>query len=129
MPQTIVYVDRSEVRPGKLDELKKALNELVDFIQSNEKQLLAYNVYFNADGSRMTVMHVHTDPASLAAHMRIAGPKFPRFAEFIRMEAIDIYGEPDGALVGQLRAKAATLGSGRVNVHALHGGFVRFEAD
>jgi hypothetical protein len=57
----IVYVDISEVREGALDELKAGLKNLVDFIEANEPRLIAYSVYFSADGTRMTVVNVHPD--------------------------------------------------------------------
>jgi hypothetical protein len=41
------------------------------------------------------------------------------------MMSIDVYGEPDLAVVDQLRRKAAMLGTGTVRVHALHAGFAR----
>ena len=41
MSQPIVYVDTSEVRPGRLAELKVARNDMARFVQANEPQLLA----------------------------------------------------------------------------------------
>ena len=56
MSQPIVYVDTSEVRPGRLAELKVARNDMARFVQANEPQLLAYNVYFSDDGTRLSVL-------------------------------------------------------------------------
>jgi Antibiotic biosynthesis monooxygenase len=125
MSQPIVYVDTSEVRPGRLEELKAAMDDLARFVQANEPQLLAYNVYFTDDGTRMTVLHINRDSASLQFHMNVAGPKFPPIGEFIRMLSIDVYGRPDDGLVEILRQKAAMLGSGTVRVHDFHAGFAR----
>lgn len=125
----IVYVDQSTVRGGKLDDLKAAMEELSGFVEAHEPEILAYNVYFSADGDRMTVMHMHADSASLEFHMEIAGPKFPPIGEFIRLEAIDVYGQPGEDIVERLREKAAVLGTGTVSVHDLHQGFDRFIDD
>lgn len=125
MSQLIVYVDTSEVRAGRLEELKTAMDDLVRFVEANEPQILAYNVYFSEDGARMTVLHINPDSASLEYHMKVAGPKFPPIGEFIRMLTIDVYGRPADALVDQLREKAEMLGSGTVRVHDLHAGFAR----
>lgn len=122
MTDLIVYVDRSAVRDGKLDELKPAMAELAAFVEANEPEILAYNVYFSADEDRMTVMHVHAEQASLEHHMEVAGPKFPPIGEFIELESIDVYGRPSDDLVRQLKDKASDLGSGRVSVHDLHQG-------
>ena len=126
--QPIVYVDTSEVRAGRLTELKAAMVDLSEFVEANEPQLLAYHVYFSEDGSRMTVLHLNPDSASLAFHMEVAGPKFPPIGEFINMLAIDVYGRPDDELVDRLRQKAELLGTGVVRVHDLHAGFLRLLA-
>jgi quinol monooxygenase YgiN len=126
MSELIVYVDQSDIRDGKFEELKTAMNELVEFVETNEPQLIAYNVYFNEDRTRMTVLHIHSDSASLEFHFNVAGRLFPRFAEFIRLVAIDIYGKPSDDLMEQLNKKAEMLGSGAVLVHDLHAGFARF---
>jgi hypothetical protein len=55
-------------------------------VQANEPQLLAYNVYFSDDGTRMSVLHIYPNSASLERHMKVAGPKFPPIGEFIRLK-------------------------------------------
>ena len=69
MSRPLVYVDTSEVRDGALEELRGAIDELVEFVEANEPQLIAYSVYLSDDGRQMTVVHVHTDSASLEYHM------------------------------------------------------------
>ena len=128
MSDPIVYVDQSRVLEGALDELKPAMADLVTFIEDNEPDILAYNVYFSDDGSRMTVVHMHADSASLAFHMGVAGHKFPPIGEFIDLESIDVYGRPDEDLVRRLREKASTLGSGSVAIHDFHDGVDRVSA-
>jgi hypothetical protein len=124
----ILYVDTSEVRSGRLEELKAAMDDLTKFVDANEPQLLAYNVYFSEAVDRMTVLHINPDPASLELHMNIAGSKFPPIGEFINMLAIDVYGDPGEALVDRLRRKSEMLGSGTVRIHELHAGFARLLA-
>ena len=125
MSDPIVYVDTSEVRSGRLDELKAAMAELTRFVEANEPRLLAYHVYFSDDDARMTVLHINPDLASLQFHMEVAGPLFGPIGEFITMLSIDVYGQPDAALVERLRHKAEMLGGGSVRVHDLHAGFAR----
>lgn len=127
MGHPIVYVDTSNVRPGRLDELRVAMQDLTRFVEANEPQLLAYIVYFSHDGGRMTVLHVNPDSASLRTHMEIAGPRFAPIGEFIDMLCIDVYGRPDDGLVELLRRKAELLGSGTVRIHDEHAGFARLQ--
>ena len=128
MSHPLVYVDTSEVRDGALEELKGAIQELAEFIEANEPQLVAYNVYISDDGSQMTVIHVHADSASLDYHMEVAGPRFGRFAELVTLSSIHIYGEPSETALKQLHDKARLLGSGSVIVQDLLAGFSRFAA-
>lgn len=126
MSDAIVYVDTSDVREGALEELKAGIRELVDFIDANEPRIIAYNVYFTGDGSRMTVVQVHPDSASLEYHMEVAGPVFRQFVELVTLSSIHIYGEPSAKLLKQVHEKARLLGGGVVVVDALHAGFTRF---
>ena len=128
MPDLIVYVDTSHVREGALEELKAGIEELVDFIEANEPRLLAYNVYFSDDGTTMTIVHVHTDAASLEYHLEVAGPVFRRFVDLVTLSSIHIYGEPSEKVLTQAREKAQLLGRGEVVVHDLYAGFTRFIA-
>lgn len=125
MADPIIYVDRSEVRAGKLDELRQGMEELVQFVEENEPELLAFDVFFDGSGRHMTVIHMHSDPSSLEYHFEVAGRLFPRFADFIQMVSIDVYGRPSAALVERLEQKADMLGSGTVRVHERHAGLER----
>lgn len=125
MDDFIVYLDTSEVRPGRLEELKAAMAELSAFVELNEPQILAYRVYFSDDGSTMSVLNLHSDPASLEFHMKVAGPKFPPIAPFINLRTIEVFGRPGEELLARLRAKAELLGGGAVIVHDDYAGFAR----
>lgn len=125
MSDLILYVDTSEVREGALEELKPAIGELVGFVEAHEPQLIAYNVYLSDDGTRLTVVSVHPDSASLEYHMKVAGPLFRRFVELVRLSSIHIYGEPSAKVLEQSHEKALLLGSGAVVVDPLLAGFTR----
>ena len=77
MYELVVSVDCSEVREGRLEELKTAIKELVEFVDATEPQPIAYNVYFSDDGTRMTVLQVHPNSGSMEFHMEVAGPVSP----------------------------------------------------
>jgi quinol monooxygenase YgiN len=128
MSDLILYVDTSDVREGALEELKPAIRELVDFVEANEPRLIAYNVYLSADGTKMTVVNVHRDSASLEYHLTVAGPLFRQFIELVTLSSIHIYGEPSQRVLKQSHEKAQLLGRGAVVVEPLFAGFTRFVA-
>ena len=125
MSDLILYLDSSDVREGALDALKRAIRELVDFVEANEPRLIAYNVYLSEDGTKMTVVNVHPDSASLEYHMVVAGPLFRRFAELVTLSSIHIYGEPSERALKQAHEKARLLGRGAVVVESSFAGFTR----
>lgn len=126
MSAAILYVDHSVVREGRLVDLKRAIANLAEFVAANEPQIVAYAAYFNADETRMTVVHAHRNSASLEFHMRVAGPRFGAFQDLVALESIEIYGEPDEAVVSELRGKAALLGGASVQLHREHAAVVHF---
>ncbi|WP_077489723.1 hypothetical protein [Sinomonas mesophila] len=125
MGDILVYRDMSEVRPGRLEELRAAMAELAAFVELNEPRIVSYSVFFSEDGSTMSVVHIHRDVESLEYHLQVAGPKFPPIAPLIRFRSIDLFGRPGDEFVERLRAKAEALGGGTVTVHDLHAGFAR----
>jgi len=125
MADPILVVDTSEIREGKLEELKTALTELVEFVEANEADPIVYNIYFDEDGTRMTVVQLHASSASMEFHMDVAGPVFRKFTDLVELSEIDIYGKPSDALLDQTRRKAQLLGNAPVVVNELHAGFAR----
>jgi quinol monooxygenase YgiN len=125
MSEPIISLDTSLIRDGRLDELKKAVEELVEFVRSNEPRPIAYEVYVDQTESRMTVVQVHPDSASMEYHMTVAGPAFAGFAELITLSTLDVYGKPSEELLELLRRKVRMLGDATVTVHDLQAGFAR----
>ena len=125
MSEPVISIDTSSIRDGKLDELKRAVADLVEFVRSNELRPIAYQVYVDDIASRMTVVQVHPDSASMEYHMTVAGPAFAGFAELITLSTMDVYGTPSEGLLELLRRKVQMLGDATVVVHDLQAGFAR----
>ena len=125
MAEPLIYVDMADVREGVLADVKEAITALATFVEENEPELLSYNAYFSDDGTQMSVVLIHADPASLDRHLEIAGARFARFAQLVTLRSIHIYGRPSENALRQLRDKLQLLGSGDVVVYPPHVGFVR----
>jgi hypothetical protein len=127
MSDLLVYIDRSDIRDGKLEEVRTGVRELAEFVEAHEPQLIAYGFYFNERGTGMTVVAVHPDSGSLEYHLEIGAPAFRKLSELIELRTIDVYGQPSEKILHQLQRKTEMLGeSGRVVVHQRDAGFVRF---
>lgn len=125
MGEPVIVVDSSQIRAGKLDELKAAIGDLVRFVESHEPRVLSYSVYLDDDETRMTVVQVHPDSRSAELHMEVAGPAFGRFTELVELQTMDVYGDASESLRDRLHRKAQMLGGARVAVHDGLAGFAR----
>jgi hypothetical protein len=114
--KSLVYVDRSTVRPGKADELEAAARRLVAHVENSDHRARSYGIYFSDDRSTMTVVHAHPDSDSLEQLIAVIAPMLAPFRELLELRSIDVYGSPSEKVVGQLRDKVDLLG-GTVTIH------------
>lgn len=115
--EPLVYVDRSDIRAGKAMELEAAALQLVEHVATNEQPALSYGIHFSTDRSTMTVVHVHSDSASLERLMTLIAPVLAPFRDLLQLRSIDVYGSPSDAVIAQLRDKADILG-GTITIHS-----------
>ena len=125
MSQPIVYVDVSEIREGKLEQLEMAMKNLAAFVQANVPALISYGFFLDADRKQMTVVAVHPDSASLEFHLDAGRTEFQKFADLIDLARIEVYGHISAAALDRLHHKARMLGRGAVTVHEFYAGFAR----
>jgi quinol monooxygenase YgiN len=126
MAEPIVYVDRSRIGPGRLEQLKDGVRRLVEFVEAREPRLISYGFFLDEEQLRMTVIAVHPDSASLEFHMEVGGPEFRKLRELVELTEIEVYGRPSERALVQLHEKARMLGTGaKVTVLAPAAGFAR----
>jgi quinol monooxygenase YgiN len=122
----LVYIDHSDIKPGKVAELTRAVSALVEFVEQREPQLLSYGFHIDPGSSTMTVVAVHPDRASLQIHLDVGGPEFRKVGEFIELRLIEVYGDPGSSLRELLQQKARMLGrAAQVVVRERTTGFAR----
>jgi hypothetical protein len=124
-PGLIVYIDRSDIHQGGLDELKAGIRQLVQFIESAEPQLIAYGFSIAEELGQMTVVAIHRDSASLELHVEIGRDGFRKLAHLITLQEIEIFGSLTPRALEMLRQKASALGGSSVRVHERFAGFTR----
>jgi hypothetical protein len=123
--QLLAYVDTSAVREEAIEVLEAAIDELVEFVDANVPDALAYSVYLSEDRSTMTVIHVHADPRSLEQHLEVGAQAFRKFAGLLTLQSIRVYGEPTEKTVTMLHEKARMLGGATLTIQTPRAGFIR----
>lgn len=123
--ELIVYLDRSDIREGRLDDLKVGIRRLVQVIESIEPQLLAYGFHLDEEDALMTVVAIHPDSASLELHLEVGRAEFRSLADMITLREIEVYGVPSENAMRMLEEKAAMLGGASIRVFERFEGFAR----
>ena len=95
-----IYVAMFTVKSGKIEECRKKLNELVDLVEANEPRMIAFNVYFDDAGDKVSVVQVHPDAASMQFHLTVIAEHLYSAGEYLdRTVGVDIFGTPPDGLV------------------------------
>ncbi|HEX9710931.1 MAG TPA: nickel-binding protein [Actinomycetota bacterium] len=71
MTAPFIFIGTYSIKEGKAEEARNALGEHAEFVETNEPRLISFNVYFNGDGSAVSIIQVHPDAASMDFHMRL----------------------------------------------------------
>jgi hypothetical protein len=121
-----IFIATNRLKPGKFGDERARVPGLIEFIEANEPQLLAFNEYANEQGTEVAVVQVHPDADSMAFHMEVVAERAATaYAQTVDMTtSIQVFGTPSKAVLDLLGRQA---GAG-VPLHAkpVHlGGFVR----
>ena len=125
MGQPIVYVDVSEIRAGKEEQLEAAMDHLARFVEARIPRVASYGFFLDEERRTMSVVAVHPDSESLEFHLNEGNEEFRKFGELIDLSRIEVYGGVSDGVRERLERKARMLGRGTVTVHEFRAGFVR----
>lgn len=125
MSEPFIVISTWRIKEGKLEDLKRFQREFAGIIEANEPQLIAFNAFYNEEGTEMTSIQVHPNSASMDFHLKVLretlGDAMSAVAEFVEPMSLEYYGKPPESALGMGSQ------SGRdFSVKPLHmGGFTR----
>jgi hypothetical protein len=121
-----IFIAINRLKPGKLADERARVPGLVEFVEANEPQLLAFNEYADEDGGEVAVVQVHPDAHSMAFHMEVVAERAATaYAQTVEATtSVQVFGAPNDAVLDVSRRQA---GAGvALRVMPVHlGGFVR----
>lgn len=125
MPDTFVYVGTMAIKPGKVEEAKKAIAELVDFVETNEPRLIAFNAFIDEEAGKLAIVQVHPDPASMEFHLEVVAKHFTTAFDYLdKVESEQYYGSISPTLAKEL-AKWEGPDTSVTHIPVHEGGFTR----
>jgi hypothetical protein len=103
MSGPLIYVGTYGVKPGNEEQARGRLAELVDFVETNEPRLIAFNAYLDRDGKTVSIVQVHPDSASMEFHMQVNAKHFATAFDWLEESMSGTYfGPVSGALAAEL---------------------------
>src|SRR3954468_10814548 len=107
MSSPFILIATNRLKPGAYEAERHRVPGLVEFIRAGEPRLLAFNEYINAERTKVTVVQVHPDAASMEFHMGAIRERAAQaYSETLDATTqIQVFGTPSDAVVETLRAQ------------------------
>jgi quinol monooxygenase YgiN len=103
MSGPLINVFAYSIKPGKQEEARKRIAELVDFVETNEPRMIAFHVYLDPDGNSVSIVQVHPDSASMEFHMQVNAKHFATAFDWLDAAmGQQLYGPVSDALSAEL---------------------------
>jgi len=119
MNENVYWVLELAVQPGRMNDLKSVMQDMVEAAGANEPGTLNYEWNVSDDGRICHIYVRYRDSAAVMTHMHAFGTKFTaRFMELVTITRFVVYGSPNAEI------KAALAAYGPVYL-APFGGFKR----
>ena len=122
MSGPLIYVGTYTVKPGYQDDAVRRLTELVDFVETNEPRMIAFNTYLDADRHTLSIVQVHPDSASMAFHMQVNAKHFATAFDWLDAS---MSGQYFGPISDALAAELAKWDESSVHLPIHAAGFTR----
>ena len=71
MSQPFIFISTFRLKQGKLEAFQERCQGLIEFVESNEPRIIAFNLYASTDGAEVSNVQVHPDADSLVSHMQL----------------------------------------------------------
>lgn len=91
MGEPLIYVGTYGIKAGKLEEARKRIAELVDFVETNEPRMIAFHCFLDEEGSKLSIVQVHPDSASMEFHLQVNAKHFTTAFDYLESMMSDQY--------------------------------------
>jgi hypothetical protein len=119
MSGPFIFIGTHRVKEGKLEEFRTTAIDLAEVVEEREPQLHGFNFFLNEDETEATVIQVHPDAGSMLVHMQVGAEHIKKgVEELLETREIQIYGEPNDAVLGMI--EQLTQAGVPISVKPLH---------
>ena len=96
MSEPLVVISTFKVKEGKLDDLRKHYQKILDIVEANEPQIIGFYGFLNEDETEMSSIQIHPNTASMDFHMQVLrenwDESFSQYSQMLDGIRIEYYG-------------------------------------
>jgi hypothetical protein len=107
-PEPFIFIAAHTVKEGKLQVVRKYVQEHVEVARHHEPRLLAFNLSVNEAGTELTNIQVHPEADSRVFHMQVLRERIGKSSEFIQTDHIEFLGTPNPQILELARQLAGS---------------------
>ena len=115
MSKPLIVISKFRVKEGKLEELRQYYKKILDVVEANKTQMIAFHGFLNEEGTELTSIQVHPNTASMEFHMQVLkenwDESFSQYTQMVEGTTIEYYGTPpESALaINELSKQVLTI--------------------
>jgi quinol monooxygenase YgiN len=101
--EPFIHIFTMTIKPEKVEEARKGIAELVEFVETNEPRMIAFHCFLDEEGTKLTVVQVHPDVASIEFHMEVNAKHFTTAFDYLESQVTaQYYGAISETLAAEL---------------------------
>lgn len=125
MSESIMLINTMQIEQGKLEDFKESVKNSLAFVEANGPQLMV-EVYVDEKNLQAYSFQFYRDSESILSHWQMSDPYIRDVMQHITVKRLDIYGQPDDAVMEGVRPFSQDGVIVTVTPH--FAGFTRFQA-
>jgi hypothetical protein len=125
MSESIMLINTMQIEQGKLEDFKESVKNSLAFVEANGSQLMV-EVYVDEKNLQAYSFQFYRDSESILSHWQMSDPYIRDVMQHITVKRLDIYGQPDDAVMEGVRPFSQDGVIVTVTPH--FAGFTRFQA-
>lgn len=125
MSDSIMLINTMQIEQSKLEDFKQSVKNSLAFVEANGPQLMV-EVYVDEKNLQAYSFQFYRDSESILSHWQMSDPYIRDVMQHITVKRLDIYGQPDDAVMEGVRPFSQDGVIVTVTPH--FAGFTRFQA-
>ncbi|MGH3088715.1 MAG: hypothetical protein ACRDSJ_15530 [Rubrobacteraceae bacterium] len=126
MSEPIMLINTMQIEDGKLEGFEESIRNSLTFVEANSPQLMV-EVFVDEENMRAYSFQLFRDSGSILSHWRMSDPHIRDVMRHITVERLDVYGQPDDAVMDGIRPFSENGVNVSVTPH--FAGFARFQTE